>query len=67
MRIGVDIGGTKIEAVALSAGGDTLIRERMPTPQGDYGGTVRAVAALVRGLQQSLTAPATIGVGIPGT
>lgn len=67
MRIGVDIGGTKIEAVALSARGDSLIRERAPTPQGDYRGTVRAVAALVRAMQQSLTAPATIGVGIPGT
>ncbi|MHB1218437.1 MAG: ROK family protein [Alphaproteobacteria bacterium] len=67
MRIGVDIGGTKIEAVALAATGDIVARERVPTPQGDYMGTVRAAAALVRGLQRSLKRAATIGIGIPGT
>ena len=67
MRIGVDIGGTKIEAVVLAAAGDIVTRERVATPQGDYAGTVRAVAALVRGLKEPLKTPVSIGVGIPGT
>ncbi len=67
MRIGVDIGGTKIEAVILAATGAIAARERVPTPQGDYAGTVAATAALVRGLQQSLGKPTSIGIGIPGT
>ncbi|MCX7355494.1 MAG: ROK family protein [Alphaproteobacteria bacterium] len=67
MRIGVDIGGTKIEAVTLAATGVIAARERVPTPQGDYAGTVAATAALVHGLQRSLGKPASIGIGIPGT
>lgn len=67
MRIGVDIGGTKIEAVTLAATGTIVARERVPTPQGDYAGTVVATATLVRGLQQSLNKTAPIGIGIPGT
>ena len=67
MRIGVDIGGTKIEAVTLAATGAIVARERVPTPQGDYAGTVAATAALVGGLQRALGKPAPIGVGIPGT
>lgn len=67
MRIGVDIGGTKIEAVILATTGEIIARERVPTPQGDYAGTVAAAATLVRGLQRSLEKPATVGIGIPGT
>lgn len=67
MRIGVDIGGTKIEAVTLAAAGEIVARERVPTPQGDYMGTVQAAASLVRGLQRSLEKPVSIGIGIPGT
>ncbi|MGE0096065.1 MAG: ROK family protein [Alphaproteobacteria bacterium] len=67
MRIGVDIGGTKIEAVTLAATGTIVARERIPTPQGDYAGTVAATATLVHGLQRSLGKPAPIGIGIPGT
>lgn len=67
MRIGVDIGGTKIEAVILAAAGKIVARERVPTPQGDYAETVRAAASLVRGLQRSLERPSSIGIGIPGT
>ena len=44
MRIGVDLGGTKIEAIALGPGGETLARQRVPTPK-DYEATVSAIAA----------------------
>ena len=48
MRIGIDLGGTKIEAIALDENGATLLRRRVPTPTGDYGGTLNAIADLVR-------------------
>ena len=71
VRIGVDLGGTKLEAIALSEDGETLFRKRAPTPQGDYAGTVAAVAALVERLERELlpgpergTLP--VGVGTPG-
>ena len=60
-RIGVDLGGTKIEAVALEAGGREAFRKRVPTPRGDYAGTVRAIAGLVRDAGEG-----TVGIGIPG-
>jgi fructokinase len=61
MRIGVDLGGTKIEAMALD-GAREVLRRRVPTPRGDYGATIAALAALVREMGQG-----TVGVGIPGT
>jgi fructokinase len=67
VRIGVDVGGTKIEALAIAADGAELLRYRVPTPQGDYAGTVGAVAGLVARLEQELNAHATVGIGIPGT
>ena len=47
MRIGIDLGGTKIEIIALSEGGQTLARRRVATPQGDYAATLAAVGGLV--------------------
>ncbi len=70
MRIGIDLGGTKIEIVALDASGAERHRHRVPTPQGDYEGTLDAVARLVRDTEQALgVAPGacTIGVGTPGS
>ena len=67
MRIGVDLGGTKIEAVALGPGSRELVRRRVATPQGDYGGTVRTVAGLVRAIEAELNDRGSVGVGIPGT
>ncbi|HEY0309322.1 MAG TPA: fructokinase [Acidobacteriaceae bacterium] len=67
LRIGVDVGGTKIEALAITAEGAELLRYRVPTPRGDYDGTVGAVAGLVARLEQELDSRATVGVGIPGT
>jgi fructokinase len=67
MRIGVDLGGTKTEALALDESGRELRRIRVPTPQHDYPGTVQAIAALVHDLESELGAQGTVGVGIPGT
>ncbi len=60
-RIGVDLGGTKIEALVLDADGREVFRKRVPTPQDRYESTVQAVAALVREAGEG-----TVGIGIPG-
>jgi len=66
MRIGVDVGGTKIEAVALAAGGRELFRRRVATPQGDYGATIEAIAGLVAEAESAAGAKGTVGLGVPG-
>jgi len=66
MRIGIDLGGTKIEIIALDDGGQTLARRRVATPQGDYAGTVAAVAGLVLGVEAELGRRGAVGVGMPG-
>ncbi len=65
MRIGIDLGGTKIEGIALGDGGDELSRRRIPTPR-DYVGTVDAIAGLVHDLERDTGARGTVGIGIPG-
>jgi len=60
MRIGIDLGGTKIEAIALD-GAREVLRRRVPTPRGDYAATISAVSSLV-----SEIGAGTVGVGIPG-
>lgn len=65
-RLGVDLGGTKIEVAVLDEGAGELLRRRVPTPQGDYEETVRAIAALVAGAQQEIGTCESIGVGTPG-
>ena len=67
MRIGVDLGGTKIEAVVLDGEGTVLLRQRVPTPTGDYEGTVAAVAGLVGDLEREVGTACTVGVGTPGS
>ena len=67
MRIGIDLGGTKIEALALSNDGRELARPRVSTPQHDYEGTVAAVVSLVHRLEQETGGTATVGAGIPGS
>ena len=66
MRIGIDLGGTKIEGIALDEGGHELVRRRVPTPRGDYGATVAAVAALVQVIEAGTGRHGSVGVGIPG-
>src|SRR5260370_36145571 len=65
IRIGVDLGGTKIEFVALERDGRELHRHRIATPRQDYGGTVRAVAEAVEEIEKKLGRSATVGIGIP--
>jgi len=67
LRIGVDLGGTKIEFVALEQDGRDLFRHRVPTPRFDYDATVRAIKEGVEDIERELRRPATVGVGIPGT
>ena len=67
MRIGIDLGGTKIELIALDDAGTELFRRRVPTPQGDYAATVRAAAGLVLEFESREKAIATVGVGMPGS
>lgn len=66
MRIGIDLGGTKIEAVALDETGRVLDRRRVATPQGDYPGTVAAMAELVAQLEAHTGRRGRVGVGTPG-
>ncbi len=72
IRIGIDLGGTKIEAVALARDGSIPFRHRVPTPPDPYENTVKAIAGLVRAAEQATgtsvaAGTATVGVGIPGT
>lgn len=66
-RIGVDLGGTKIEAAALDRAGVVRLRRRIATPTSDYRGTIAAIAELVESLERELGSRATVGIGIPGT
>ena len=66
IRIGVDLGGTKIEAIALAANGDTLLRQRVPTPRDDYNATLDAIVVLIGRLEQEIGARGTVGLGTPG-
>jgi fructokinase len=65
MRIGIDLGGTKIEAVSLDAAGCERFRQRVRSPRDDYEGTLEAIASLVASAEQAAGA-ATVGIGIPG-
>ena len=66
VRIGVDLGGTKIEGIALD-GSDAVARTRVEAPRDNYPATVEAVATLVEALEKRVAAGASVGVGIPGT
>jgi predicted NBD/HSP70 family sugar kinase len=66
MRIGVDLGGTKIEAIAIAPDGRELQRRRVAAPQGDYQRSVTAIVALVHELERDTALRGTVGVGIPG-
>ena len=67
MRLGIDLGGTKIEIIALKEDGEVLLRERVATPQNDYRATVEAVAALVEVAEKRLgRSGLPVGIGTPG-
>lgn len=66
-RIGIDMGGTKIECIALGLNGEELWRKRVPTPQGDYDGTINAIASLVQEASEAVGTIVSVGVGTPGS
>src|SRR6185312_5085235 len=66
-RIGIDLGGSKIEAALFDRAGTVLDRRRIATPSGDYAATVAAIAGLVATIESEAGLRATVGIGIPGT
>ena len=67
MRIGIDLGGTKIEGIAIADDGSERLRRRVAAPRGDYTRTLEAVTGLVHEIESELGVRGTVGVGIPGT
>jgi fructokinase len=67
LRIGIDIGGTKIAGVLMDDAGIELASAREPTPRGDYAGVIDTVAAMVSRLATRAGGPVTVGIGMPGS
>ena len=67
IRIGIDLGGTKIEALAIDDQGVELARHRIDTPRDDYDATIMAMVELVRRLEKETGSSGTVGAGIPGS
>jgi len=67
IRVGIDLGGTKIEGIALAGDGRAVAGRRVSTPRDDYDGTIRAVVGLVEALEATAGDRGTIGMGMPGT
>lgn len=67
MRFGIDIGGTKIEIIALGAGGQELLRQRVATPQDAYSDMIRTVRDLITSAESGLGESGSVGIAIPGT
>ncbi|WP_279359252.1 ROK family protein [Methylobacterium indicum] len=66
LRIGIDLGGTKIAGIALDASGQVLAERRIATPRGEYDASLRAIAGLVAALEHAAGGSGTVGIGIPG-
>ncbi len=66
IRIGIDLGGTKIEAIALDDSGEIRFRRRVATPDGDYPGILQRIVELVATCERELAVHASVGVGTPG-
>jgi len=67
VRLGIDLGGTKIAFIALADDGAVLLRARVASPVGDYGATLRAIVEGVAGIEDRLGRRGTVGIGIPGS
>ncbi|MBV8031678.1 MAG: ROK family protein [Betaproteobacteria bacterium] len=67
VRVGIDLGGTKIEAIALDPSGREVFRKRVASPRDVYEDTVNAIVALALEAEQAAGTPASVGVGIPGS
>ena len=66
IRMGVDLGGTKTEVIALSQDGDVLLRERVDSAKGEYSKTLSMIEGLVKHVEQSLKESVSVGIGTPG-
>ncbi len=66
IRLGIDLGGTKIEIIGLDAKGAVLLRHRVVTPQGDYAATLQAISGLVLKVEKELGRVGSLGIGTPG-
>jgi fructokinase len=66
MRIGIDLGGTKIEGIAIADDGSQQLRRRIPAPHGDYDATLTAVMNFIREIEHETGGRGSVGVGIPG-
>jgi len=66
MRLGIDLGGTKIACVVLDAEARVRFERRTPTPRHDYDATIASIATLVRDAETQVRASCTVGIGIPG-
>ncbi len=67
MRIGIDLGGTKIAIVALDETGSRLFEKRVPTPRNDYHGTISALCHLVEAAESFTALQGSVGIGMPGS
>jgi fructokinase len=67
LRIGIDLGGTKIEVIALSDEGHELYRKRVDTPRNDYEKTLHAIQGLINDAEKATGHRGSVGLGIPGT
>ncbi len=67
LRLGIDLGGTKTEIIALDDGGQELLRKRVTTKRGDYAATLTTIESLVEAAERELGAQGTVGIGTPGT
>ncbi len=67
IRIGIDLGGTKIEALAIDNQGVELVRHRIDTPRDDYDATITAMVGLVHRLEKKVGSLGTVGAGITGS
>ena len=66
MRLGIDLGGTKTEIVAMGDGGEILKRHRIATPQGDYQAGIKTIASLIETIENELGMQGSIGIATPG-
>ena len=65
MRLGIDLGGTKVEIIALADDGNVLLRERAASPATDFNATVKAIVGLIQATETRLKATGSVGIGIP--
>jgi fructokinase len=66
LRIGIDVGGTKIEGAVIDESGTVQLRRRISSPAGDFRATIAAIVAIIGDIERDLGVTASVGIGIPG-